>query len=198
MVGLSSPGPAAPGGCPHRGPGSGLFLPVAGFSPTRVCLFHLCLPDTVCSPLLQRPLPRPPHYLLSQILLDEDSAHHCWLTLFFLPLCSAAFMPFSNIWLCFLDSLCSSSQTSVLVPPGLPSLFWGVGGPRGSPRESPGEDFAEVGVQLGDRFLEIDPLAVLVSPSAQICMAERNHLLATERGPKERGISAPHLLCDFG
>ena len=55
-----------------------------------------------------------------------------------------------------------------------------------------------MGVQLGERSLEIDPLAILVSPSAQICMAERNHLHATERGPKERGISAPHLLCDFG
>lgn len=53
-------------------------------------------------------------------------------------------------------------------------------------------------MQLGDQVLEIDPLAVLVSPSAQICMAERNnHLLATERGPRRGGISAPHLLCDW-
>lgn len=73
----------------------------------------------------------------------------------------------------------------------------GCGRSPGIP-ESPGEGSAEVGVQLGERSLEIDPLAVLVSPSAQICTAERNHLRAAERGPKEIGILASHLLCDFG
>lgn len=63
-----------------------------------VCLFHLCLLDTVSSPLLQRALPRPPHFLL----LDEDLAH-CCLMLFSCPL-SAASMPSPNIWLHLRDS----------------------------------------------------------------------------------------------
>lgn len=86
-------------------PSPGIFLPVAGFSPPRVSLFHLCLLDTVSSPLLQRALPWPPHFLHSWVLLlDEDLAQHCYLTLFFLPCCSAASMPSLNTWLHFRDS----------------------------------------------------------------------------------------------
>lgn len=96
---------AAQWGHLHCGPDSWHLSACRWILTSTVSLFHLCLLDTVSSPLLQRALPWSPHFLLSWVLLlDEDLAHHCCLTLFFLPCCSAASMPSLNTWLHFRDS----------------------------------------------------------------------------------------------
>lgn len=108
-------------------PTAGISLPIAGFSPLQVSLPPL--PSGHCSlPLLQRALPRLPHFLLfSVLLLDENLAHHCCLTLFFLPLCPAPSMPTPNIWLGPYGHL--KWFTPELSPgsTGSPSLFWDKG-----------------------------------------------------------------------
>lgn len=85
------------------------FLPVAEFSPPRVCLSHLCLLDTVSSLLLQGALPRPPHFLP-----DEDSP----------PLLSDAFpLPSAQLPPCLLQTSGSALGTAKAVHPTPPAWF---------------------------------------------------------------------------
>lgn len=74
---------------------------------------------------------------LGVLLLDEDLACHCCLMLSIPTLCSPASLSSPDNW------LCAGDETLVPVPPGWPSVCWGVRGPRESPREGR----AGVGVQ---------------------------------------------------
>jgi len=180
--------PASQGSAFSAAPAPGILLPVAGFLPALVCLLHLCLLDTVSSPLLQRASPRPPRFLLSRVLpLDEDSARHGCLTLSFLPLCCPASLSSPNTW------LHSGDQTSVPVPPGWPSMCWGVRGPRESPRGGgPRRRRCRCGRAVREAPAAY-PSASLASASAEICPGESSSLCAMEgatgREAREGGLA---------
>lgn len=130
--------PASHGSASSAASAPGILLPVTGFLPALACLLHLCLLDAVSSPLLQKALSRLPCFLLSWVLLlDEDLACDCCLMLSIPTLCSPASLSSPDTW------LRAGDETLVPVPPGWPSVCWGVQGPRESPREGG----ADVGVQ---------------------------------------------------